>query len=355
MTSRTSRCSVSAILLFALASIILRAEDKTEAPALRQLHGSWTAIEAEADGLLIEDAAFWREKKTFKLTGSAFELVLADGTFEGTAQINAETNPSQITLVTKGDTELRGIYALKNDRLTLCWAVSIKDKRLAERPTGFATQKGEFKFVFKKDAAAPKDTPDSDKPENPDQADPKKSATKAKTSGTKKPRTDYKQLFTFKDEKSTKDFWTIGGKSEWRIQNDGIRFACGNRISGELRTKHEFAGDFLFEIKGTLNAYGSMQIRMFGEQIEFGGATKPTPIQVQVQRKNDTLQIKKNGQSMTIQLKEDRAKESSDVVVAFSAWDNRGTSLLVNSVGINAKEGRLKEPATELDATSTKK
>jgi|GEM_PF-1913488 len=174
MTAFIPRWVLLALLLIGVLSSA-RSQDRAKEKPLSALQGSWTAVEAELGGALIEDAAFWREKKTFKLKESAFQLVLADSTFEGTAQINAETNPQQITFVTKGDTELRGIYALKDDRLTLCWAVWIKDKRPAERPTGFATRKEEFKFVFRKDAEPQPEKPAADAPESSKLTETKKS------------------------------------------------------------------------------------------------------------------------------------------------------------------------------------
>ena len=153
------------------------AEDKPSDAGRALLQGSWTAIEAETGGTLIEDAAFWREKKTFKLTDSDFKLVLADGTFDGFVRVNSEVNPKQITFVTKRDMELRGIYVLNGDQLTLCWVIWIEDKQTLERPMGFATRKGEFKFVFKKDAENKNEkpvtaNPGSDKPTESKKVDP---------------------------------------------------------------------------------------------------------------------------------------------------------------------------------------
>ena len=95
-------------------------------------------------------------------------------------------------------------------------------------------------------------------------------------------------------------------------------------------------------MKGVLSDYGAAHIALFGEKIEFGKADK---IHVQVQRKGDTLLIKKNGTPMTIQLKEALASKPSDVVIFFGAWDSRASTLLVNSVGINADVGTLKDSA----------
>ena len=325
------------------------AEDKLQDAGLTSLQGSWTAIEAEIDGTLIEDAAFWREKKTLKLTDTDFKFMLADGTHEGFVRIKTEADPKQITFVTKRGPEFRGIYKLDDTLLTVCWSIWIEDKSMPERPRGFDSRMGEIKFVFKRD-----ESPAPDKPQNAEKTESKKTSTQSaagsrpKSATTQKARTAFKQLMVFKDEKTTKEFWSIEGKADWRIQNDGIRFGCGNRVSGALRSKHEFAGDFLFEIKATLGQYGAAHIAMFGEKIEFGGdASKPVPIQVQVQRKDNTLFIKKNGKPMTIQLKDDWADKASGVGIYFGAWDNRGTSMLINSIGTNAESGTLREAIPE--------
>ena len=175
-----------AALVFIAIPLALSAEEKPNEPNLAPLQGSWTAIEAESGGTLIEDAAFWREKKTFKLTDADFKLVLADGTFDGSIRINSEVNPKQITFVTKRDMELRGIYALSNDQLTLCWAIWIEDKQTPERPIGFATRKGEFKFVFKKDAESNRDKTET-KPAatSANEANPPKKGEKASEKGEK--------------------------------------------------------------------------------------------------------------------------------------------------------------------------
>jgi uncharacterized protein (TIGR03067 family) len=152
----------------------LFAEDKPQDASLAPLQGSWTAIEAEVAGTLIEDAAFWREKKTFQLTNTNFKLVLADGTFEGAVRVNSEATPKQITFVIKQGTELRGIYALDKDRLTLCWAIWIEGKQTPERPSGFETRKGEFKFVFKKNTEDKTDKPASETPKSLKPAETKK-------------------------------------------------------------------------------------------------------------------------------------------------------------------------------------
>ena len=166
-----------AVLLLALTPRSSQASDKPEDTGLASLQGSWTAIEAETNGTLFEDAAFWREKKILKLTDAEFKLVLADGTFDGSVRVNSEASPKQITFVVKRDTELRGIYALKDDQLTLCWAIWIEDKQTPERPVGFATRRGEFKFVFKKDAESKTENPVADTPSNPKSSDTKKSTS----------------------------------------------------------------------------------------------------------------------------------------------------------------------------------
>jgi uncharacterized protein (TIGR03067 family) len=173
-TTSTIHPCCFAILFLAFLPRFSLAQDKPEDTGLASLQGSWTAIEAESNGTLIEDAAFWREKKILKLTDAEFKLVLADGTFEGTVRVNSEASPKQITFVIKRDTELRGIYALKDDQLTLCWTIWIEDKQTPERPVGFATRKGEFKFVFKKDAETKNENPAADTPSNAKSSDTKK-------------------------------------------------------------------------------------------------------------------------------------------------------------------------------------
>lgn len=129
-----------------------RNPDRSSVYFRSDLQGNWTATKAEFGGSPVAaNDAFWKEKKTLRISGEKFTLVLADGTLEGGFKVDDEADPKQITFMTTRKMDLLGIYSLDGDQLTVQWTISLEGKPMPERPKRFGTQKGEFKFVFRKD------------------------------------------------------------------------------------------------------------------------------------------------------------------------------------------------------------
>lgn len=133
------------------------APSKNDDPAT-PLQGKWVATSLKVFGKLKTDPAFWKQKKTLAVTNNDYTLVLADGTFGGTFEIDASVEPCQITLpvtTTKPGslvvgTQLIGIYFLNDDQLTICWNIWDKNKPMPKRPIDFDKDENHIQWVFRR-------------------------------------------------------------------------------------------------------------------------------------------------------------------------------------------------------------
>jgi uncharacterized protein (TIGR03067 family) len=110
-----------------------------EAP--KRLHGTWTAIKAERDGIAADDVVGHR----LSFASDRFQIRSKDGKllYAGTFRVASSTKPAAIDFEhTDGPVKgkaWRGIYALDGDTLTVCDNAPDLDKG---RPAAFEAKMG---------------------------------------------------------------------------------------------------------------------------------------------------------------------------------------------------------------------
>jgi uncharacterized protein (TIGR03067 family) len=142
-----------AISMIAFAACVAAAEDEATKKDLDGIQGTWRMVSREKDGKAdaadaIKDVLMTNEGNKFSFKGSASGA----GAMKGTLRLDASKKPKTMDRMPsdgpqKGKT-LPGIYSLEGDKLTICVALTGK-----ERPKEFATtaKSGRVLSVFKRE------------------------------------------------------------------------------------------------------------------------------------------------------------------------------------------------------------
>lgn len=124
-----------------------RASSRTKS----DLEGNWTGIRFWDNGTLKTDDDFWRDPKTLSVDGNRFTLTLADGTSQGTIDLDETKKPAFITLKPddRDGTELRGVFQRDGNELAVCWiSAEMGAKPQPSRPTALTPADGISKWIF---------------------------------------------------------------------------------------------------------------------------------------------------------------------------------------------------------------
>jgi uncharacterized protein (TIGR03067 family) len=119
--------------------------------SIRALQGKWRATRIWGGTNEVVDPAFWKEPKTLSVKDQNYLLVLADGTFRGTLEVDDATDPNRVTFRDANGLEfLLGLFQIQGDQLTACWAICVPGKPKPARPTDLEPARGRIKIVFQR-------------------------------------------------------------------------------------------------------------------------------------------------------------------------------------------------------------
>jgi len=128
-----------AVTVFAL-GLSAAAADDTERDELARLNGTWKAVTAVQDGKDLPKAE--AEAMVLTVAGEKYSFKTIDQQIEGTHKLDPTKKPKQIEATrTKGPDagqKMLGIYELKDDTFTVCFAAAGK----TERPTELKSEPG---------------------------------------------------------------------------------------------------------------------------------------------------------------------------------------------------------------------
>jgi uncharacterized protein (TIGR03067 family) len=110
---------------------------------LKMLQGTWTVVSFEANSEKAPEEIAKKMKLTVK--GNNWVLERGGKTNNGTIKLDPSKNPNAFEAVLEDGDVVLGIYEIKGDALTMCWAGSNK-----ERPAAFKSDAGKTLIVYKK-------------------------------------------------------------------------------------------------------------------------------------------------------------------------------------------------------------
>jgi uncharacterized protein (TIGR03067 family) len=133
--------------LFVAVGFLMGAEDnKTDSGQreLNMLQGAWTVMSFEANGEKAPEEI--AKKMKLMVKDNNWALQRGGKTNKGTIKLDPSKNPAAFEAVLEGSGDVvLGIYEIKGDTLTMCWAGSNK-----ERPAAFKSDDGKTLVVYKK-------------------------------------------------------------------------------------------------------------------------------------------------------------------------------------------------------------
>lgn len=148
LTSRLARVAVSRIAAASLVVLLLAADLKREAdPDIQAMQGNWEMTSWQINGAELIRKKGQKVKATIAGNRYVLDPRKGDRALDARFKIDASRSPKQIDFLDdQGKVEIKGIYKIEGDVLTICWL----DEN--NRPTDFVTRDrpGYRLFVLKR-------------------------------------------------------------------------------------------------------------------------------------------------------------------------------------------------------------